>query len=388
MRNASRLAPGRRLAVLLAGMTLLVAACGPASPTPSGSSAPDGQTPSVSPGASEAPSASPGSSAAAASAPASSGASPSATPRPSPTPVAHMVASGETLTSIARIYGTTPRSIAYWNRVTYPSLDPDSDAYDPNTIEVGWVLVVWPGRVVDEASPPPGPSPTPTPLVTLPPGPTPPADGTSLLVSHGPRSGNGVALTFDMGGRLDPALQIVDWLIAHDVAATVFPTGKTGSETAVGKEVLARVAAHPELFDVGNHSWDHPYLTGLDRAAIGSQLTRTEEAVAPLAGQTTKPLFRPPYGAQDLAVRRAAGALGWTYTVTWDVDTVDWKAESDGGPTADDIVARVLTRVQPGSIVLMHLGGYETLDALPRIVAGLQDRGLQPVTLGAMLGPG
>jgi hypothetical protein len=34
----------------------------------------------------------------------------------------------------------------------------------------------------------------------------------------------------------------------------------------------------------------------------------------------------------------------------------------------------------------MHLGGYETLDALPGIVNGLQARGLQLVTLGEMLG--
>jgi peptidoglycan/xylan/chitin deacetylase (PgdA/CDA1 family) len=297
-----------------------------------------------------------------------------------------VVASGETLSSIARLYGTTPRSIAYWNRVTYPSLDPDSDAYDPNTIQVGWTLVVWPGKVVDESSPPPARSPSPTPVVTLPPGPTPLADGTSLLVSHGPRGGNAVALTFDMGGRLDPALQIMDWLIANGVHATIFPTGMTGTETTTGRAVLARIASHPELFDLGNHTWDHPYLTSLDATAIGSELTRTEDAVAPLAGQSTRPLFRPPYGAQDLAVRKAVGALGWAYTVTWDVDTIDWKAEADGGPTADDIVARVLTQARPGSIVLMHLGGYNTFEALPRIVAGLHDRGLLPVTVGTMLG--
>jgi hypothetical protein len=34
-------------------------------------------------------------------------------------------------------------------------------------------------------------------------------------------------------------------------------------------------------------------------------------------------------------------------------------------------VAKVLAEAQGGSIVLMHLGGYETLNALPAIVAGL-----------------
>jgi peptidoglycan/xylan/chitin deacetylase (PgdA/CDA1 family) len=68
----------------------------------------------------------------------------------------------------------------------------------------------------------------------------------------------------------------------------------------------------------------------------------------------------------------------------WDVDTIDWKPTADGGPTSDDIEAKVLSRAKGGSIVLMHLGGYETLDALPGVVAGLRKRGLEPVTLSEM----
>ncbi len=70
----------------------------------------------------------------------------------------------------------------------------------------------------------------------------------------------------------------------------------------------------------------------------------------------------------------------------WDVDTIDWKRVEDGGPTADEIVARVVSRARGGSIVLMHLGGYHTLEALPEVVQGLRDRGLEPVTLETMLG--
>lgn len=72
------------------------------------------------------------------------------TPNPSPTFLIHEVMAGETLTSIARLHGTTARSIAYWNRARYPSLDPDSTTYEPNRIEVGWILQVIPTEVVDE----------------------------------------------------------------------------------------------------------------------------------------------------------------------------------------------------------------------------------------------
>jgi len=311
------------------------------------------------------------------------------TPTPEPSPVEYTVVAGDTLTSIARRFATTARSIAFWNRARYPSLDPASPGYAPDRIEVGWRLTIIPGVVVDETelTPPPAslsPTVLPSPIVV--PGPTPLPGGSSLLVSHGDRASGAVALTFDMGGRLDPALAIMDWLIAHDVRATIFPTGKTGSETGIGRAVIGRIAAHPGLFGIGNHSWDHPDFRGLTAAQIADQLTRTEAALAPLAGRTTKPFFRPPFGSQDQAVLDAVGAAGWAYTIMWDVDTIDWRAPADGGPSAEDIVARVIARARGGSIVLMHLGGWHTLEALPGIVDGLRARGLEPVTLAELLG--
>jgi hypothetical protein len=86
------------------------------------------------------------------------------TPSPGPTFVTYRVKKGDTLNSIAKKFHTTARSIAWWNRGAYPSLDPESYNYQPSTIRVGWVLVVLPGQVVDEANPPtpsPGPSGTP-----------------------------------------------------------------------------------------------------------------------------------------------------------------------------------------------------------------------------------
>jgi hypothetical protein len=86
------------------------------------------------------------------------------TPSPAPTFMTYRVKSGDTLNSIAKHFHTTARSIAWWNRGTYPSLDPESSHYDPGTIRVGWVLVVLPNTVVDDENPPtpsPGPSQAP-----------------------------------------------------------------------------------------------------------------------------------------------------------------------------------------------------------------------------------
>jgi len=91
------------------------------------------------------------------------------TPNPSPTFLVHEVQAGESLTSIARSYGTTARSIAYWNRDRYPSLDPDSEGYEPDRIVVGWTLRLIPTEVVDEDElPEPASAPTPTPAPASP----------------------------------------------------------------------------------------------------------------------------------------------------------------------------------------------------------------------------
>ena len=76
------------------------------------------------------------------------------TPSPAPTFQTYRVRSGDTLNSIARRFDTTGRSLAWWNRGFYPSLDPESFDYDPNIIRVGWELVVVPGTTVDDEEPP------------------------------------------------------------------------------------------------------------------------------------------------------------------------------------------------------------------------------------------
>jgi hypothetical protein len=93
------------------------------------------------------------------------------TPTPQPTFLAYVVRSGDTLTSIARAHGTTPRSIAFWNRTQHPSLDPDSPSYAPDRIEVGWVLLLVPNLELDPEDLPPEPTATPAPMVSAPPSP-------------------------------------------------------------------------------------------------------------------------------------------------------------------------------------------------------------------------
>jgi peptidoglycan/xylan/chitin deacetylase (PgdA/CDA1 family) len=141
---------------------------------------------------------------------------------------------------------------------------------------------------------------------------------------------------------------------------------------------------HPDLLrrllgagmSVGVHTWDHLQLRGRDSDFVADQLLRTIDIIA-LAGGSPS-LFRPPYGSWDSTTIAVAAALQLR-TVIWSVNPRDWRR-----PGTEVITERVLSRARPGSIVLLHDGGgdrSQTVAALPRIVDGLQARGLSPVSI-------
>jgi hypothetical protein len=83
------------------------------------------------------------------------------TPTPAPTFMTYVVKSGDNLNTIAHRYGTTARSIAFWNRGWYPSLDPEAAGYRPDVVRIGWTLVLIPNVKFDEQTlPEPTPNPT------------------------------------------------------------------------------------------------------------------------------------------------------------------------------------------------------------------------------------
>lgn len=300
---------------------------------------------------------------------------PGSTPTPSPTTVtapsvardgppgtfAYTVVAGDTLFSIAQRFGTTVDVLQELNEIA-----------DVTDIPVGAVLFI------------PNPAPTTTPTRTA----TPLPSGPSQLVRNGPRDTNLVALTFDMGGRVEPAVSIMNFLIENRVRATLFPTGSIleTQNTDAGRQVFTLAAQHPDLFDIGNHSYSHPRFTEISDAAIADELARTEAAIVALTGLDPRPWFRPPEGAYSQRVLEQVGKHGYAFTVLWDIDTIDWRPVSEGGPTAADIAAKVLANAQGGSIVLMHFGGYNTLEALPAIVEGLRAAGYELATVAEVLG--
>jgi peptidoglycan/xylan/chitin deacetylase (PgdA/CDA1 family) len=318
-------------------------------------------------------------------------ATPTAAASASPSGTTYTVQPGDSLAAIARSYGTSTTQLQAWNSGRYPSL-----AGDPDSIELGWVLVV---------SGDPNVTPIPEPGTTGPPvasGCTANnrvAAGSAQTLATIPNAGSGVALTFDMGGRMDPAVDIMNFLVTNRVCATIFATGVM-SNTAQGQQVLGIIRAHPDLFEIANHTMYHcdlarggggspstgPCAGGQFSAdRIRAELIDAEGILVAGTGQAPQPYWRPPYGSLTDGVIAAAASVGYTKTFLWDIDTIDWKPIADGGPSAEQIAAKVIGDSVNGSNVLFHLGGYETLRALELIVPGLRDRGFTLTSLSDLL---
>ena len=182
-----------------------------------------------------------------------------------------------------------------------------------------------------------------------------------------------VALSFDAAWGNEDTQTLIDILSAHDVRATFFLVGQWVEKHPESVQALA--AAGEEVM---NHSETHPHLNALSTDEVQKEVSACADRVEALTG-TRPSLFRCPYGEYDDHVIEAIRALGVT-PIQWDVDSLDWK-----GISSEEITSRVLSRVQPGSIVLFHNAAEHTPEALPGIIESLHADGYTIVPISELL---
>jgi peptidoglycan-N-acetylglucosamine deacetylase len=203
---------------------------------------------------------------------------------------------------------------------------------------------------------------------------TPLLESTPIVVSAGTDKPQ-VALTFDDGpGPYTPKIARI--LRRAGAGATFFTLG---SQIA-GNSATVRAVADAG-FEVADHTQTHPRLPSLSPIDRSREI---EDAAAMLrnAGVEPAPLFRPPFGVSDRATRAYVRSRG-LLMVLWSADTSDYTR-----PGVKAIVKRALAGARPGAIILMHDGGgdrSQTVRALPRILKGLEKKGLRPVTVTKLL---
>lgn len=194
-------------------------------------------------------------------------------------------------------------------------------------------------------------------------------------ITNGASQGKEVALTFDDGPSVWTP-KFLEVLNRTKTPATFFTVGNTYADFGTAAQ-----AAALNGYVIGNHTWNHTSMATLDLAGQTAQIDDANAAIEK-AGIPKPNLFRPPYGAYNATTVQLMKQKK-NIMVLWSIDSEDWTL-----PGTDAVVQNVLGNIKAGDIVLMHDGGGDRsqgLAALPRIIKGIKDKGLKPVTVPKLL---
>ncbi|MEK4351712.1 polysaccharide deacetylase family protein [Paenibacillus sp. FSL R5-0475] len=166
-----------------------------------------------------------------------------------------------------------------------------------------------------------------------------------------------------------PMLDILD---EENVKVTFFLDGSWLSKNPeLATEMLKR--GH----ELENHAYTHPNMSTLSRARATVEIEKTQKLLKESLGVTNK-WFAPPSGDFDQETVEIASSLGLK-TVLWTVDTVDWR-----NPSPESIVAKITSKAEPGTLVLMHPTASSS-KALKAMIRGIKAKGLQLGTVSQTL---
>ncbi|MCY0882208.1 MAG: polysaccharide deacetylase family protein [Firmicutes bacterium] len=183
------------------------------------------------------------------------------------------------------------------------------------------------------------------------------------------------ALTFDLSWGTVMPEKVLAVLKKDHCAATFFLSGPWADKHA---DLVKQMAQ--DGFELESHGWAHVNYTGLSNAGVVQNIMQTNNTIEKITGQ--RPHFvRPPNGDFNTRTILAARSVGYT-TVTWGTDSLDWM-----NPGVHTIISRVVTRIHPGDIVLLHASDTckQTDLALPTIIHDLRAKGYQLVTLSQLM---
>ncbi|MBA4542316.1 MULTISPECIES: polysaccharide deacetylase family sporulation protein PdaB [Thermoactinomyces] len=185
-----------------------------------------------------------------------------------------------------------------------------------------------------------------------------------------------VALTFDISWGEERTGPILDVLEQKGLKKATFFLSSPWAES------------HPDLvkrivdmgYEIGSHGHRHDNYSEYNDQQIRTQIGKADAILTKLTGKKPK-LIRFPNGDFDKRVLQIAGQMGYT-TIQWDTDSFDWM-----NPGKEKIVKRVLSKVHPGDIILMHASDScrQTHEALPEIIDSLRKQGYQFVTVSELI---
>ena len=232
---------------------------------------------------------------------------------------------------------------------------PDEGGTDPSASQDP---VVSPGALPAGASQEETRSPA---AVTTPPAQTPPSV---------PANAKLVAITFDDGPHKTLTPRLLDVLKKEGTPATFF---MLGNRAVYYPEIVKRAAA--EGHQVASHTMNHKNLTRLSEGERSMEIGKAAEILRKAMG--AKPTaMRPPYGALNDGVKKAAG----TPIILWSLDPEDWRYRN-----ADTVYQKVMSKAKDGDIILLHDIHETSVAAAARIIPALKAKGFTLVTVDQLL---
>lgn len=194
-----------------------------------------------------------------------------------------------------------------------------------------------------------------------------------------PTARKAVTLTFDDGPNPRNTPGLLKLLDKKSIPAHFFLVGRhLTRHKSIARETVA--AGH----EVGNHTYHHIPLTLLPSRVIRKELIETEKLLDEIAPDRVHTV-RPPMGWFSQRVLNRFRDLD-LMPVMGDVYPQD-----PSRPGVDTIVSRVHARIGPGSIVILHDGGWrdgvdrsQTIEAVDRLTDELGAQGYRFESLSAL----
>lgn len=187
-----------------------------------------------------------------------------------------------------------------------------------------------------------------------------------------------IYLTFDAGYENGNTPMILDALKKHQVPAAFFVVG---NYLETSPDLVKRMVAEGHI--VANHTYHHPDMSKIsDPESFAKELSSLETSYTEITGETMRKYYRPPQGKYSKANLQMAKAFGYQ-TFFWSLAYVDWY--QDQQPTKEEAFKKLLGRIHPGAIVLLHSTSSTNAAILDELLTKWEEMGYRFGTLDELV---
>ncbi len=182
-----------------------------------------------------------------------------------------------------------------------------------------------------------------------------------------------IALTFD-DGPSEFTLEVLELLKKYNAKATFFCIGKNIEKHP---EIVKQIITEGHL--VGNHSYSHSkFFDFYNAKQIREEIEKTDALLQKFTSKKIN-FFRPPYGVTTPSIRRALKKTNQK-VIGWNIRSLD-----GGTKNQELILNRIIKRVSPGGIVLLHDTGKHSVLVLEQFLQFLQQNNYEVISIEELL---